>query len=1203
MKRELLFFLLLFVFLGSIIHAYEPDVISPNIPPTKNQTHLEIQYFPQGNNQFRFNLNLYQIVTKKESYDDVYEMLTPQEFFNREYVEDGLTLLLKYNGNVIGSCETKNSKCEIDIDLKASIFPEDKNCFEIYGEFEETDTLREYQTSDILICRDKNIMVGEAFKEALSFLDTDEESQHVCILFFVFIGFLISALFASGGNPLRYFDITTPRLPKAKSKIKIDINTKENEIKRGRRDVSQIKKNLVKTQRALFKALEETALKVLKTKYEKIGKKRGWNESKIYATYIGALRKYMREVKKEFEKLSKGFEKDIDSQLKDKKGIEAVTLEADLRKEKTDKLIGFMESKLKLEDFADEFKEKELDEFRQKQLEEYRTSYLNFHSAEMAVDLRSNLMRGAPDGKRIGRVRKLVESIPVVSDISLSAEALFRKRGSLEIKTAEYTGIKLYETFKHHSGKKRAEKMFREIENDGFYNQLSIVPENERYIDKIRREGKLKELELIKDDLDKLKEGLEDVVESKDYEEHKNELLANVVKEKLSESDKKLSSIKNDFIDELTELSDSEDVSEEKKKYIKKLIKVYSAKKINLKKLDADFEDNIKEVLTDIEIEKGEEAVKEKTNKLIDSHKLFVEEIALNEELKDDDKKLSLFQTSSAILKPDTMMNNITALYYSKNFLRELENIPCKYIVKNIKKSIKEKNKKDKEKLKESLNEFSLDYGKLVRDYNPKERYPHLVELAKKYKLEEEVILKSDSIFNDVSKFKVESSSQGFIKGADEIINYFDNFKENEDFLELGIFDTMQDPREIFASYLEVYSAYDSKIGEEQEKISKVLTEKGFEKAIDIVEGMSFSEKEIDRLFPKTYHDVRSQQRLKKELKDYLPYVVFSGEFDDSLNLFKENMKRRHNQEIEFDDERVEKVRDYYAEFMSENYKDNSVGLSSNMFEKNKSELSENEIKFIERAEVVFKVASNSLVPDSEYKEELIDFFKLNLDLSEKNMKNQIKEIDIDNNKYVFEKWKKDSSRHRAEAIRMPVLQQNIFKLRDYVETSVSTYDKLYNIGAELNNEKKDKILMMNLYLGGIVKNPSELSGQQIFNELSSNVVGVLGSSYDKYFRKIYEEPRMEILKEAFTENSAIKIAREEFFQKNSLDLIKKELSKTGFFKLEALNYLKKELGEKVTKENARDILENNFDDVRESLSLSPEFDDSKMKEIKNKII
>jgi len=1121
MKREFAL-ILLFLFIGSVIYAISPeqllnpetpDIISLFPPDLKNKTHIDVQYYPLGENKYILRMEMSQMVFKKEIYNDVGDANSPELFFNRDYVSNGQEIIVyetKFLNDEIGRCSTKNSKCNITIDLNSDIFDTDESCFEIYAEFKESETLKSFKTASIILCKDKNTKAGVAFEKVMEEIDSDSTNQQVCILFFVFIGFLVSALFVTGGSPLKFFDITTPRLPTAKSKIKIDINLKKNEIREGRRKVDALKKNSDKIVKNFFKDIEIKVKDFLQIKYQKLGEEKGWSNEKISVAVLTALSAYMNKVQKDYDILLSTLEKEIDSLLKNKKGIDALISENELRLESTAKMKKFFESKLKLEDFSEEFKNLKLDEKENIRLDKFQNDYENYIRADIKVNLRSNLMRGQTSGHKIGKVRKFVESVPIVSEVVLSTEGFIRKGGSLETKTIGYLYKKGKEKIKDISAKNKADQLFKEIDDDNFYNKISQPKDSENFIEKAKREAKKKEIDAIKDDLKILQTSLDS--KSKNYEEDKIELLGDVLKDKVKNAGINVKINRDNLVKELEYLESLGDISEKDKKYISNLIIIYKPKeskekpKLKLKDIDYTFEDKINTLFKSLEIgAKDKKEIKERHEKIIQSYRQLTESMAFEEQVSEDEKVISQLSKTKAIVKPDNLLNNIGALFYSKKMLTELQNIPSRYLYNKV----LEKLDGNKEKLKE----FDKVYGELVSKYNPKERFDKILNRAKIYGVSSDRIKKAESLHSEIKNLEIIEDSQGMISGSEKIISYFDKLKKDEDLIELGLIDSVQNPRVVAESYLEIYGGFDSKIeyNGEEIRMKELLETKGFKTVVDAIEAMSFDKKELIKIYgPDTPHTQRMSPRTQKLKSDYLLYAVFIDHFNDSLEIFEKN-----NGKINIPEDNLNKMREYFADTLSEYYEGN---YSSDIFTKEFSELNEKEIIFREKADEVFNIVSNSLFSNlnKNDKVNLTNLFRTQIDLSNSNMKLLTKEIDFDNNKYIAEKWINDSSLHRAEAIRMPVLQQNIFKLRDYVDYSVSTYNKLYNIATVINDEKRDKVLKMNLYLGNLVEDTKELSGQQIFTEITGTLLPVLGDSYDIYFRETYEKPRLEILEKEF---------------------------------------------------------------------------------------
>ncbi|MGC9058157.1 MAG: hypothetical protein ACP5H8_03695, partial [Candidatus Micrarchaeia archaeon] len=143
-----------------------------------------------------------------------------------------------------GGCTVEVDLNNINLDSTNNINLDSTGCAEVYAEFEGDEYNENSKSRTDKICKSSLISIMPAIEKTVKEVYKNEEYTNTCIVFFILIGFLIAGLYASGHDPLRLLDITTPRLPAARRKPEIHIQLSEDTLRRMRQECDNMKKQV-----------------------------------------------------------------------------------------------------------------------------------------------------------------------------------------------------------------------------------------------------------------------------------------------------------------------------------------------------------------------------------------------------------------------------------------------------------------------------------------------------------------------------------------------------------------------------------------------------------------------------------------------------------------------------------------------------------------------------------------------------------------------------------------------------------------------------------------------------------------------------------------------------------------------------------------------------------------------------------------------
>ncbi|MCX8200171.1 MAG: hypothetical protein N3G76_01750 [Candidatus Micrarchaeota archaeon] len=202
----------------------------------KNITTVEINVGMMPGQKYNVTVTVYEITQYMASPGEQESAAASGRFASRGAIALPLPyapVMLYTRNNVYAAGATgPDGKANFVIDAsEGKIEFDNRGCTEVYVRYAGDDKHLGSQSRAELICKDSALLVIPALTQAISTIYENERLQNACMLFFILIGFLIAGLYASGKDPLRLLDITTPRLPGARKKPEIKISISEDKMK------------------------------------------------------------------------------------------------------------------------------------------------------------------------------------------------------------------------------------------------------------------------------------------------------------------------------------------------------------------------------------------------------------------------------------------------------------------------------------------------------------------------------------------------------------------------------------------------------------------------------------------------------------------------------------------------------------------------------------------------------------------------------------------------------------------------------------------------------------------------------------------------------------------------------------------------------------------------------------------------------------
>ena len=257
-KRALaLVFVVLILFSASV----SAKLVSPY--GDKNITVIEMDIRQTNTTEYNITVTLYEIAQLMGSGE------TPQVDEIHGKIVAPATMAIPLSGKNIelsigGVSNTlpTDEKGQVFYTIDASkITPNQDGCFEVQSKF-DGDSNHTRSESRKKICISKQLILVGPLDKTMEEIKKNEGMQNTCLLFFVIIGFLVAGLYASGKDPLRLLDITTPRLPGARKKPEIRISVSEDKTRTMRKQHMQMEQELERAIRDSVAAIAKNAYSV-----------------------------------------------------------------------------------------------------------------------------------------------------------------------------------------------------------------------------------------------------------------------------------------------------------------------------------------------------------------------------------------------------------------------------------------------------------------------------------------------------------------------------------------------------------------------------------------------------------------------------------------------------------------------------------------------------------------------------------------------------------------------------------------------------------------------------------------------------------------------------------------------------------------------------------------------------------------------------
>ncbi len=328
---------------------------------------------------------------------------------------EGKKLIIYLNGDKVGECITNNAgECELEIDL--GLLDEEDKCGEMYAEFEGDEINGDSESAKQMLCKNEFISYGPAVSSVIESISENSAKTNVCTMFFIMIGFLIAGLYASGKDPLRLLDITSPRLPSARRKPEIKVSIGENPLREMRRNAKRFKQTTDECiMEVARKIAKEKAVKKKKRILEEIARKHKISVRKIAQMYRAELKRIMKKTEKEaleelmneINRIRNEYERRIKAETSALSKPDAVRVEKELIDEMYEKITQTIRSR------ASEFPE--VSSKIEGKLSDVIKNAEIYSSMHHLANLHSLAERGTAAGTgKVSGLRAGVEAVPII---------------------------------------------------------------------------------------------------------------------------------------------------------------------------------------------------------------------------------------------------------------------------------------------------------------------------------------------------------------------------------------------------------------------------------------------------------------------------------------------------------------------------------------------------------------------------------------------------------------------------------------------------------------------------------------------------------------------------------------------------------------------------------------------------------------------
>ncbi|MEM0438018.1 MAG: hypothetical protein QXU54_01830, partial [Candidatus Micrarchaeia archaeon] len=170
---------------------------------------------------------------------------------------------------------------------------DEMGCLEVRAKLKKDPLFGSVSESAGIYCITRAQELTAATEGMLDYLNEDEDRQKICLLFFIFMGFLIAGLYAAGSSPLKLLDITTPRVPASRKKPEIQLSHHE--------DVAMLAKEKA---RRMAAEIEDSIKNQVEVLAKKIAKKEGKNWKQVRNEIEGKINAILSKYESSIKSLS-----------------------------------------------------------------------------------------------------------------------------------------------------------------------------------------------------------------------------------------------------------------------------------------------------------------------------------------------------------------------------------------------------------------------------------------------------------------------------------------------------------------------------------------------------------------------------------------------------------------------------------------------------------------------------------------------------------------------------------------------------------------------------------------------------------------------------------------------------------------------------------------------------------------------------------
>ncbi len=328
-----------FLFISAIA---SPKLITP-FGEDKIVTEIEIQTHYLGGDEYNFTVTLYEVHENIASTKEETSAIIGGKMVATNIALIPLpskTVVLTVGEEEFSKITNEYGQYSVKVNISKVVTSNTFGCAEVEAQFNGHDPYKASKSNAGSVCASTAKNLAEPVAKVAEETMSDGDKANVCMMFFVFIGFLIAGLYASGTDPFRLLDITTPRLPAARRKPEIRLKIEEDKLRGMRKWTKHAKTELNDLIDKSAKQIAESAAKKNKNNEESSG-----NKEESAAMKDKNKKEIRRELNDGIENIKRQFKEILRSRTANVDTIRAIAIERDLTLNMYEKIGNFLYSK------------------------------------------------------------------------------------------------------------------------------------------------------------------------------------------------------------------------------------------------------------------------------------------------------------------------------------------------------------------------------------------------------------------------------------------------------------------------------------------------------------------------------------------------------------------------------------------------------------------------------------------------------------------------------------------------------------------------------------------------------------------------------------------------------------------------------------------------------------------------------------------